>query len=116
MSILCRSPFVAIVMVTLTVCAWCQKESEKIEAKAIPYLRLSTPRHVLSTVQSWEGNEFPHTMSVLEMKRGGYRYWGWYGLYDGRGIGLARGDDLVQWTKEAKKPPAVNAARASGPA
>ena len=104
MSILCRSPFVAIVMVTLTVCAWCQKESEKKEAKAIPYLRLSTPRHVLSTAQSWEGNEFPHTMSVLEMKRGGYRYWGWYGLNEGRGIGLARSNDLVNWTKYDKNP------------
>ena len=109
MSILCRSPFVAIVMVTLTVCAWCQKESEKKEAKAIPYLRLSTPRHVLSTAQSWEGNEFPHTMSVLEMKRGGYRYWGWYGLNEGRGIGLARSNDLVKWTKYDKNPLWVNA-------
>jgi len=109
MSISCRSPFVAIVMVTLTVCAWCQKESEKKEAKAIPYLRLSTPRHVLSTAQSWEGNEFPHTMSVLEMKRGGYRYWGWYGLNEGRGIGLARSNDLVNWTKYDKNPLWVNA-------
>src|SRR5437899_183836 len=109
MSILCRSPFVAIVMVTLTVCAWCQKESQKKEAKAIPYLRLSTPRHVLSTAQSWEGNEFPHTMSVLEMKRGGYRYWGWYGLNEGRGIGLARSNDLVNWTKYEGNPLWTNA-------
>src|SRR5437879_12297381 len=99
MSILCRSPFVAIVMVTLTVCAWCQKESEKKKAKAIPYLRLSTPRHVLSTAQSWEGNEFPHTMSVLEMKRGGHRYWGWYCWVDVRGMGLARGRARVNCTK-----------------
>src|SRR5437870_1726559 len=109
MSILCRSPFVAIVMVTLTVCASCQKESEKKEAKAIPYLRLSTPRHVLSTAQSWEGNEFPHTMSVLDMKRGGFRYRGWYGLNEGRGIGLARSNDLVNWTKYEQNPLWTNA-------
>src|SRR5437660_12189334 len=102
MSILCRSPFVAIVMVTLTVCVWCQKESEKKEAKAIPYLRLSTPRHVLSTAQSWAGNEFPHTMSVLEMKRGGYRYWVSSGLSAARGIGLARCNDQVNCPKYDK--------------
>ena len=56
----------------------------------VPYLKLSTPRRVLPDAQKWEKNEFPHTMSVLEMKRGGFRYWGWYGLNEGEGIGLAR--------------------------
>ncbi len=57
--------------------------------KAVPYLKLTTPRHVLPDAQKWEEGEFPHTMSVLEMHRGGFHYWGWYGLNEGRGIGLA---------------------------
>jgi len=76
---------------------------------SIPYLKLTTPRHVLPDAQSWEGNEFPHTMSVLEMKRGGFRYWGWYGLNEGRGIGLARSNDLVNWTKYEQNPLWTNA-------
>ena len=73
------------------------------------YLKLTTPRHVLPEAQPWEGNEFPHTISVLELKRGGFRYWGWYGLNEGRGIGLARSNDLVQWTKYEKNPLWMNA-------
>jgi hypothetical protein len=99
-----RISAIAIVLLTVTVCAWSQKESGEKEAKPIPYLKLSTPRHVLATAQPWEGNEFPHTMSVLEMKRGGYRFWGWYGLNEGRGIGLARSNDLVNWTKYDQNP------------
>jgi hypothetical protein len=68
------------------------------------YLKLTTPRRVLPSAQSWEGNEFPHTLSVLELKRGGFRYWGWYGLNEGRGIGLVRSNDLVNWTKYEKNP------------
>jgi hypothetical protein len=48
-------------------------------------------------------------MSVLEMKRGGARYWGWYGLNEGRGIGLARSNDLVNWTKYEDNPLWTNA-------
>lgn len=73
--------------------------SQQEQSKPIPYLKLTTPRRVLADAQKWEGNEFPHTMSVLEMRRGGFRYWGWYGLNEGRGIGLARSNDLVNWTK-----------------
>src|ERR1035437_5110310 len=72
--------------------------------KAVPYLKLTIPRHVLPDAQKWEGDEFPHTMSVLELKRGGFRYWGWYGLNEGRGIGLARSNDLVTWTKYDQNP------------
>jgi hypothetical protein len=43
-------------------------------------------------------------MSVLELNRGGFRYWGWYGLNEGRGIGLARSNDLVSWTKYDQNP------------
>ena len=73
-------------------------------AAKVPYLKLSTPRRVLPDAQSWEGDEFPHTMSVLEFKHGGFRYWGWYGLNNGRGVGLARSNDLVNWTKYKENP------------
>ncbi|MGC2475836.1 MAG: family 43 glycosylhydrolase [Candidatus Sulfotelmatobacter sp.] len=69
-----------------------------------PYLQLTTPRHVLPEAQPWEGKEYPHTLSVLEMNRDGFRYWGWYGLNEGAGIGLARSNDLVNWTKYEKNP------------
>jgi hypothetical protein len=75
----------------------------------IAYLKLATPRRVLSSAQPWEGNEFPHTLCVLELKRGGFRYWGWYGLNEGRGIGLARSQDLVNWTKYEGNPLWTNA-------
>jgi hypothetical protein len=79
------------------------------QPKTAPYLKLTTPRRVLPDAQAWEGDEFPHTMSVLEMKRGGFRYWGWYGLNNGRGIGLARSNDLVNWTKYESNPLWTNA-------
>ena len=79
------------------------------QSASVPYLKLTTPRHVLPDAQPWEGNEFPHTMSVLEMKRSGFRYWGWYGLNEGRGIGLARSNDLVNWTKYEQNPLWTNA-------
>jgi hypothetical protein len=63
----------------------------------------------LPDAQPWEGDEFPHTLSVLELKRDGFRYWGWYGLNEGRGIGLARSNDLVHWTKYDENPLWTNA-------
>jgi hypothetical protein len=75
----------------------------------VSYLKLTTPRHVLAEAQAWEDNEFPHTLCVLELKRGGFRYWGWYGLNEGRGIGLARSNDLVNWTKYEGNPLWTNA-------
>jgi hypothetical protein len=90
-------------------CAHAQALPDPKVASAVPYLKLSTPRRVLSEAQPWEGNEFPHTMSVLELKRGGFRYWGWYGLNEGRGIGLARSNDLVNWTKYESNPLWTNA-------
>jgi hypothetical protein len=79
------------------------------QPKTLPYLKLTTPRHVLPDAQPWEGDEFPHTLSVLEWNRDGFRYWGWYGLNEGRGIGLARSNDLVEWTKYEKNPLWTNA-------
>jgi hypothetical protein len=75
----------------------------------VSYLNLTAPRHVLPDAQKWEGNEFPHTLCVLELNRGGYRYWGWYGLNEGRGIGLVRSNDLSNWTKYAENPLWTNA-------
>jgi hypothetical protein len=75
----------------------------------VSYLNLTAPRHVLPDAQKWEGNEFPHTLCVLELNRGGFRYWGWYGLNEGRGIGLVRSNDLLNWTKYAENPLWTNA-------
>jgi hypothetical protein len=79
------------------------------QPKPVAYLKLTPPRQVLPDAQNWEGNEFPHTMSVLELKRDRFRYWGWYGLNEGRGIGLARSNDLVTWTKFDQNPLWTNA-------
>jgi hypothetical protein len=79
------------------------------QPKPVAYLRLTAPRRVLPDAQNWEGNQFPHTMSVLELKRDRFRYWGWYGLNEGGGIGLARSNDLVTWTKFDQNPLWTNA-------
>jgi len=76
---------------------------------SLPYLQLSTPKRVLPDAQAWEGDQFPHTMSVLDLKTGGFHYWGWYGLNNGRGIGLARSNDLVHWSKYEGNPLWTNA-------
>lgn len=73
------------------------------------YFPLSTPTRVLPQAQSWEGRGVPHTMAVLRLDRGGYRYWAWYGLTNGGGVGLARSNDLVHWTKYANNPILTNA-------
>jgi hypothetical protein len=86
---------------------WCQSAPES--SKSIAYLKLTAPRRVLPEAQAWEGDQFPHTMSVLELKRDGFRYWGWYGLNNGRGIGLARSNELVNWTKYEQNPLWTNA-------
>ena len=97
------------IMLISVVLAWCQTQTEDKNTNGVPYLKLSAPRQILPDAQQWEGNEFPHTLSVLELKRGGFRYWGWYGLNEGRGIGLARSNDLVNWTKYQGNPLWTNA-------
>jgi len=99
-------PFVVMLSI---VCLGGQLATQQKESQSIPYLKLTAPRHVLPEAQTWEGNEFPHTLSVLELNRDGFRYWGWYGLNEGRGIGLARSNDLVQWTRYEKNPLWTNA-------
>lgn len=79
----------------------------------ISYLKLSEPRKVLNDHQQWEGNEQNHTLSVVELNRDGFKYWGYYGLNEGRGIGLARSNDLVHWTKYEQNPLWTNARWAS---
>lgn len=104
----CRNVLLAI-MAFAGMGVFAQTASDHKASSKVPYLNLTTPRRVLPDPQAWEGNEFPHTMSVLEMKRGGFRYWGWYGLNEGRGMGLARSNDLVNWTKFESNPLWTNA-------
>lgn len=99
----------AAIMLVSTVFGWSQTQTEGQKTTSVPYLKLSAPRQILPEAQPWEGNEFPHTLSVLELKKGGFRYWGWYGLNEGRGIGLARSNDLVHWTKYEGNPLWTNA-------
>jgi len=98
-----RSILPVILTMVLLPYAWTQAPIPAADS-GIPYPQLTTPRHVLPDAQSWEGKEFPHTLSVLELNRGGFRYWGWYGLNEGGGIGLARSNDLVNWRKYEKNP------------
>jgi hypothetical protein len=100
-----RSVAFAIITFSVGLPTWAQDTKQP----TIPYLNLTQPRHVLPEAQKWEGDQFPHTMSVLELRRGGFRYWGWYGLNEGRGIGLARSNDLVNWTKYESNPLWTNA-------
>jgi len=78
-------------------------------AGQVSYFKLSQARRILPVAQKWEANEFPHTMSVLELGREGFKYWGWYGLNEGLGIGLARSNDLMNWTKYEANPLWTNA-------
>lgn len=73
-------------------------------AQEVPYLKLPEPVRILPDAQAWEGDQQPHTLSVVELDRGGHKYWGYYGLNEGRGTGLAWSDDLVHWTKYDRNP------------
>jgi hypothetical protein len=73
-------------------------------ASALGYYRLEKPQTVLVQDQSWETAP-PHTLSVLQMNLEDYTYWGYYGLvYGCGGVGLARSNDLVHWTKYSGNP------------
>ena len=96
-------------MIALDTACACAQTPAVAETSTISYLKLMTPRRVLREAQKWEGNEYPHTLSVLKLKQGGFRYWGWYGLNEGRGIGLARSNDLINWTKYDQNPLWTNA-------
>jgi len=109
MYVLHRTFCFAFLVVTVTGYISAQAREETAQIKSIPYLKLTEPRHVMRDAQPWEGDQFPHTLSVLELKRDRFRYWGWYGLNEGRGIGLARSNDLVNWIKYEKNPLWTNA-------
>ncbi|MCL5261674.1 MAG: DUF2341 domain-containing protein, partial [Patescibacteria group bacterium] len=70
------------------------------------YYALSEPSLGLEIDQPWEqaSGIGPHTMSIIEWNHDGYRYWAYYGLAGGQGIGLARSNDLVNWTKYENNP------------
>ncbi len=56
------------------------------------YFDLSAPATVLTQTLPWETKP-PHTLSVVENDRAGYKYWGYYGLAD------CGGNDLLHWDK-----------------
>ena len=102
--------FVSLSLVLMaTSCVLGQATTEPGHGSLLPYLKLTQPRRIMPDSQAWEGNEYPHTLSVLELRRGGFRYWGWYGLNEGGGVGLARSNDLVNWTKYENNPSWTNA-------
>jgi len=74
---------------------------------ALGYYSLASPQTALVQDQSWETAP-PHTLSVVQVNSKGYTYWGYYGLADGGGVGLARSDDLVHWTKYSGNPLFLN--------
>lgn len=62
------------------------------------YYEFGPATTVMTRTEAWE-TQAPHTLSVIELNREGYRYWAYYGLADCGGIGLARSNDLVNWQK-----------------
>lgn len=88
MSVLHRTFCDALLVLMVTGCAIGQAKTGTGQTTSIPYLKLTEPRHVMSEAQPWEGDQYPHTLSVLELKRDGFRYWSWYGLNEGRGLSL----------------------------
>ncbi len=72
------------------------------------YFDLQGAHTVLKKDQSWETTA-PHTLAVVENSSEGYKYWGYYGLQDGKGgVGLARSNDLMTWKKYEKNPLFLN--------
>lgn len=74
------------------------------KTERVSYLQLFEPTEILADPQAWECNQQPHTLSVVERNCCGYRYWGYYGLNLGRGVGLAYSNNLVHWTKYEGNP------------
>ena len=61
---------------------------------------------ILPKNQGWETTP-PHTLSVVQPDpsvNNGHTYWGYYGLQDCGGVGLAYSSDLNTWTKESSNP------------
>jgi len=72
-------------------------------ADAPGYFALGEPVTALVKDQDWERTP-PHTLSIVEQNADGFRYWGYYGLVECGGVGLARSNDLKMWTKYAGNP------------
>lgn len=64
------------------------------------YFSLAAGQMILS--QSPAEPEPPHTLSVVEANLGGYRYWGYSGMTGCGGVGIARSNDLVSWTRDTQ--------------
>lgn len=62
------------------------------------YYAFGPPTTIMTRSLAWE-TQAPHTLSVVELNREGYKYWGYYGLADCGGIGIARSNDLVTWDR-----------------
>lgn len=71
---------------------------DDFDRAGVGYFELGAPRTIAVQDQPWE-TQAPHTLSVVELNREGYRYWGYYGLADCGGIGLLRSNDLTTWDK-----------------
>jgi hypothetical protein len=71
---------------------------DDFDKPGLGYFVLSEPKTILTQDQAWE-TQAPHTLSVVELNRDGYRYWGYYGLANCGGIGIARSNDLENWVK-----------------
>jgi hypothetical protein len=74
------------------------------QAKKYPTLQKSYPAFQ-GDAGKWDENKV-HTLSIVEVNKEGYKYWGYYGLAyygdsdpDVRKCGLVRSNDLVHWTK-----------------
>lgn len=74
---------------------------DDFDRAGVGYFDLGAPRTISEKDQPWE-TQAPHTLSVVELNRDGYRYWGYYGLADCGGIGLMRSNDLATWEKWPK--------------
>jgi hypothetical protein len=79
------------------------------QAKKYPKLEKSYPAFQ-GDAGKWDENKV-HTLSIVEVNKEGYKYWGYYGLaYYGdsapekRKCGLVRSNDLVHWVKYESNP------------
>jgi hypothetical protein len=71
---------------------------------ALGYYPLGPSQTIMVKDQSWE-TEGPHTLSMVAAPAGAaYPYYGYYGLEDCTGIGMAGSTDLVHWTKFPNNP------------
>jgi hypothetical protein len=94
---------------TLMMLCLCGTARQQAKASPVEYLKMPSPVTIKWPAQRWEGDQQPHTLSVVQFDKGGYKYWGWYGLNQGRGMGLARSNDLIHWTKFEGNPLLLNA-------